>query len=58
MNEYASLPPGIYELLVDGSLDALIADLDESGYADVQTVDIADFPSRAAHHMGRRSNLH
>jgi len=54
MNEYASLPPGIYELLVDGSLDALIADLDESGFADVQPVDIADFPSRAAHHIGKK----
>lgn len=54
MNESASLPPGIYELLVDGSLDALIADLDESGYADVQPVDIADFPSRAAHHIGKK----
>lgn len=52
MSDNANLPPGIYELLVDGSTDALINNLEDSKYAETQHVDVADFPARAARHIG------
>lgn len=52
MSGNANLPPGIYELLVDGSTDVLIDVLETSRHADIQYVDAADFPARAARHIG------
>src|SRR5690625_5548066 len=44
--------PGLYERLVDGSVSSLIETLADALHADMQSVDIEDYPALAAHHIG------
>lgn len=47
-----NLRPGLYERLVDGSVNSLIENLGDALHADMQSVDIEDYPALAAHHIG------
>lgn len=51
-NEKHRLAPGLYERLVDGSARSLIEGMGDALHADIQSVDLEDYPSLAAHHIG------